>query len=94
MSSSDTRLPAMASSHPEEGKPWWKFPLVWMVVGGPLAVVIACVITWFVIMRAPDQVLTQTQDVENKALTQQGAHYAPAQRARNHAATGGEPADN
>ena len=32
--------------HPEEGRSWWKYPIVWMVVGGPVAVIIASLITW------------------------------------------------
>ena len=76
--------------HPEEGRPWRKYPVVWMVVGGPVAVIIASLITWILIMRSPNEVLTQFQDVEDQALVQQkGGQYTPANRARNHAATGG-----
>lgn len=88
-----TQLPGQAS-HPEEGRAWWKYPVVWMVVGGPLAVIIACIITWFFIMRSPNEVLIESKETENPALSQEGAHYTPANRARNHAATGGVPASN
>ena len=80
--------------HPEEGRPWWKYPVVWMVVGGPVAVIIASLITWILIMRSPNEVLTQFQDVEDQSLVQQkGGQYTPAHRARNHAATGGVAPD-
>ena len=76
--------------HPEDGRAWWKYPIVWMVVAGPVAVIIASLITWILIMRSPNEVLTQFQDVEDQALVQQkGGQYTPANRARNHAATGG-----
>ena len=35
--------PAQAASHPDAGKPWWKFGHVWLVVAGPAAVVVAAV---------------------------------------------------
>lgn len=94
--SSKTSLPGMGAAHPEDGRPWWKYPVVWMVIGGPLSVIVACVVTWFFIMKAPDQVLSQTQSVENTELEKQlGKQYAPAQKARNHAATNAyKPADD
>lgn len=59
--------------------PWWKFAHVWMVIAGPVLVVIAAVFTAYLAMSAPDPVLTRDSD---------RANLAPALQARNHAQTG------
>ena len=87
MSNNKATLPGMPVH--EDDRPWWKYPMVWMVIGGPLAVVVACIITWFVIMQSPNEVLSTLDDSENQGLSASGAQYSPALRARNHAATGG-----
>jgi uncharacterized protein len=61
-------------------RPWWRFPMMWLVVGGPLAVVVAATVTGVVAARGADPVL-QTDE----ARAAQGAE--PAMQARNHAAT-------
>jgi hypothetical protein len=55
--------------------------MMWLVVGGPLAVVVASLATAVIAVRGADTVITDTQ-VTGSA--------APAVQARNHAAT---PAD-
>lgn len=87
MSNTKATLPGMPVH--EDDRPWWKYPMVWMVIGGPLAVVVACIITWFVIMQSPNEVLNTLDDAENHTLSASGTQYSPAMRARNHAATGG-----
>lgn len=72
-------------------KPWWKHGMVWLVLGLPLSVVIACVVTWFVIMRSPNEVVYSLQGNEDKALSQSGREYTPTDSARKHAQTGGVP---
>ena len=37
--------------------PWWHFPIVWMVIGGPLIVVGASFVTLYLAMSNPDIVL-------------------------------------
>lgn len=59
-------------------RPWWREPMVWMVIGGPAAVVVAGFVTLGLALKYPDPVL------DDKAVKQ-----LPAQKARNHAATGG-----
>lgn len=72
--------------------PWWKFGHVWLVISGPAAVVVACVITAYFVITRPDPVLDEDyyqKGVEiNKTLGEGGSSTAPAQLARNHAATG------
>jgi len=39
-------------------KPWWKYGHVWMVIGGPLVVVVASFITLYLAMSRPDPVVS------------------------------------
>ena len=56
-----------------------------------LAVIVACLITWYFIAHSPNEVLIESKEVEVPGLSEQGTHYTPVNRARNHAATGGVP---
>ena len=56
-------------------KPWWRHGMVWLVISGPLVVVVAGLFTAYVAIRGADVVLN-----ESDAQT-------PAMKARNHAAT-------
>jgi uncharacterized protein len=60
--------------------PWWRHPMMWLIVGGPLTVVVAALVTASIAIRGADIVLP-TQD-----MVQSGSE-APAIQARNHAAT-------
>lgn len=59
--------------------PWWRVPFVWMVIGGPLAVVVAGFATLAIAITHPDPVIVapQTGSVADQ----------PAMQARNHAAS-------
>lgn len=75
----------------EEIIPWWKFGYAWMVVGGPLSVVIASFVTLYFAMSYPDPVVEDyyAKGINiNKNIASQGNALAPANKARNHAATG------
>jgi hypothetical protein len=68
--------------------------MMWMVVGGPLAVVLACVATAVAIARHPDPPLTPQQRQELMKAERYDPHQAPdaltpAMKARNHAAQAG-----
>lgn len=61
--------------------------MVWLVIGGPLVVVVASVITAVIAIRGADPVLDRTADgVESQTSAQRG-DLTPAVQARNHAAT-------
>lgn len=86
----------MAQQASKETKPWWRFPIMWLVVGGPLAVVIAGVSTLLIAMKHPDPVLTgdyyrapPAEGGEDGARPAEkvGEQHVPAMQARNHAAT-------
>ncbi len=79
----------------QKTQPWWKFGHVWLVISGPLVVVVAGFFTLYLAVRTPDPVVTEDyyrKGIEiNRTL---GADrpatgsLAPAIAARNHAATG------
>lgn len=77
-------------------QPWWKFGHVWMILAGPMVVVVAGFVTLYLALRTPDPVVTEDyyrKGVElNKTLAADPASLAPAVQARNHAATGLPPA--
>ena len=59
--------------------PWWRYRMVWLVIGGPLAVVLASFTTLYLVITHPDPVLPA--DAEPGPVAAQ-----PAVDARNHAA--------
>jgi hypothetical protein len=77
--------------------PWWKYGHVWMVVGGPAAVVMACFFTIYLAVTRPDPLVNQDRYLRSMEANQTmdpkaaAASLAPAGQARNHAATGVAP---
>jgi len=71
-----------ALSH--DPSPWWRHRMMWLVVGGPLAVVVAATVTAVIAVRGADTVLPVNE-------TQASQGTAPALQARNHAATPAAP---
>ena len=75
------------SQAPVSQPPWWKLPIVWMVLGGPLAVVVASLFTVGIAVRNVDPVL----DTSKTEVT--SPNELPAVKARNHAAESTAPAE-
>lgn len=75
-------------------RPWYKEFYVWMVISGPVSVVLACAVTAFFILRGPDAVVSEDYYKEGLALAKEvGAAkpaMQPANTGRNHSATGGQ----
>ncbi|MCK6427362.1 MAG: hypothetical protein L6Q75_20085 [Burkholderiaceae bacterium] len=69
-------------------EPWWRVKMLWLVIGGPLAVVIAGFVTLGLALKNPDPVLERPPVSAGPEGTTDAAH-TPAMQARNHAATGG-----
>ncbi|RZI85315.1 MAG: nitrogen fixation protein FixH [Rubrivivax sp.] len=70
-----------------DNAPWWRFPIVWLVVGGPALVVVASLITVYLAVKNVDPVLDTHQ---NNVLSEK----APAMMGRNHSAESStQPAD-
>lgn len=69
--------------------PWWRVGMMWLVVGGPLTVVAAAIVTAVIAIRGADPVLdTSVRNAAHRSPAPTA--YSPAVQARNHAAT---PAD-
>ncbi len=66
-----------SSSATVDNPPWYRLPIVWMVIGGPAIVVVASLITVGVAVKNVDPVLDTTATPTQKE--------APASKARNHA---------
>ena len=77
MSTTPLSRRAEAAGLPESASRWWREPMMWLVVGGPLAVVVAGGATAAIAMHAPDAVV-----LNMPASTE----LRPAVQARNHAA--------
>jgi len=69
-------------------QPWWKYGHLWMVIGGPLVVVVASFVTLYLAIHTPDPVYTDAPGSSHSAGSEAHA-YELAMQARNHAATGG-----
>jgi uncharacterized protein len=62
-----------------DNPPWYRLPIVWMVIGGPAAVVVAGFATLAIAIQNPDPVLSVPKATSSAEL--------PAVQGRNHAAT-------
>jgi hypothetical protein len=62
---------------PEPVQPWWRYGMVWLVIGGPLAVVVAGFATLAIAITHPDPVIPTSAVAADDAA-------APAVQARNH----------
>lgn len=58
---------------------WWRLPIVWMVIGGPAAVVVASLFTVVLAVKNVDPVI-EVPKAQNDPV------MAPAVQGRNHAA--------
>jgi uncharacterized protein len=69
-------------------QPWWRVGMVWLVIGGPLVVVVAAIVTAVIAVRGADPVITEIPAAMAPGATSPSAD-TPAVQARNHAATAG-----
>ncbi len=67
------------AAQPEPTVAWWRLPIVWMVIGGPAAVVVAGFATLAIAIANPDPVI--------KPARAGSAAEVPAVQGRNHVAT-------
>lgn len=73
---------------PVSNPPWWKLPIVWLVIGGPAAVVVASLFTVGIAVKHVDPVLDTSKGHVKSSMEE------PAVQARNHAASPSlQPAD-
>lgn len=71
---------AMKTALPQT--PWWRVGMVWLVLAGPAAVVLAGVVTIKIALTHVDPVLQVPA-----AVADSSGSMSPALKARNHAAT-------
>jgi uncharacterized protein len=82
-------------AHPGDQAPWWRVPMVWVVISGPLAVVVASLLTAVIAWKNIDPVILDsgTGQVIGRAGDEVATPsnpkdaMAPAQKARNHSAS-------
>ena len=92
MSTTDVS-PASSVSLTPPALPWWRYPLVWLVISGPAVVVVAGIITAWIAVRSQDPVVDENYYQKglniNKTLAEQERLRAlsPALKGRNNAAT-------
>lgn len=72
------RQPPHSADPALAGQPWWRQPMMWLVVGGPAVVVIAAIVTAVIAARGADPVLDTRADRQAER---------PANEGRNHAVT-------
>ncbi|HEY1395584.1 hypothetical protein [Roseateles sp.] len=73
--------------------PWWRHPIMWLVIGGPTAVVVASMVTLTLAIVYPDPVVHSTSAVDRSGVAADeiaDTAKTPAMNARNHAATAGQ----
>lgn len=71
--------------------PWWQHGYVWLLIAGPVAVILASIATVYLALRTPDPAIDDyyRKGIEiNKTLAKEANSLAPAMKARNHAQTG------
>lgn len=80
-----------------DNAPWWTFGHVWLILAGPLVVVVASFVTLWMAIRTPDPVVAEDyyrKGIEiNKSLDAEARALLPATQGRNHAATPARPAE-
>jgi len=82
----------MSAQTTPEAAPWWQFGHVWLVVAGPLVVVMASFFTFYLAYSGMDALVTEADfPPGGQRLQSQSTNLAPAIQARNHAATGVAP---
>ncbi len=73
-------------------KPWWKYGHVWLIIAGPVAVIVAGFITLAIAIRVPDPVIADDYyrrglDINKTLAAEKDLQLAPAMQARNHVVT-------
>ena len=73
--------------HADKPTPWWRVGMVWLVISGPLTVVVASFVSAALAIHGADEVLVETPSARIVPTGGQATGETPAMMARNHAAT-------
>ena len=79
--SNPASVPPVAPPNPS--MPWWRVGMVWLVLAGPLAVVVASLVTAAIAVAGAEEVLTEAP----RGSSLKDTANLPAVQGRNHAAT-------
>lgn len=78
----------------QDTKQWWKYGYVWLILGGPIIVIIASFITLNLALKTPDPVVDdyyrKGSEINKRLETKE---LLPAVEGRNHAVTPAEGAE-
>lgn len=81
--------------HAQITSAWWRNPYCWLVIAGPITVILAGLITVWIAIESADPVIDANYYQKGLALSKgaslDSTALVPARQARNHAATGGAP---
>ncbi|MEJ8850663.1 FixH family protein [Variovorax rhizosphaerae] len=79
----------MTSIESRASAPWWRHPHVWLVIGLPAIVIVACLVSAWIAVNSSDSVVEEDyyrKGIEiNRTLADKS--LMPAQKGRNHAMT-------
>lgn len=80
-------MSSKTDKQPADGQrvPWWRVRMMWLVVGGPLAVVVAAVITAVIAIRGADVVVGSGAAPQAQRPAEDAGDMRPALEARNKA---------
>jgi hypothetical protein len=82
-----TSVPAAAA---ESSLPWWRYRIVWLVVGLPASAVVAATVSGVIAIRGADPVVPEytraARQAADESLSREEQGRVPAELARNHAA--------
>jgi uncharacterized protein len=81
----ESTSPAQAA--PESKLPWWRYRMLWLVIAGPLLVVVASLGTAYVAIKGQDPLLIRDETADSQRGKTEPDAQTPAMQARNHAAT-------
>ena len=85
-----SRIPEPAAT-PARQQPWWRFGIVWLVVGLPASAVVGATASGVIAVRGADRVVPEYSDAARQAaeesMTREQGARLPAELARNHSAT-------
>ena len=79
-------LASRTASSAVDDRPWWRYAMVWVVIAGPLAVLVAGFVTLGIALTHIDPLVGDAAPATTRSQVTSGS-AAPAQLARNHAAT-------
>jgi len=86
MQAEPSRTPPTSDAKLDDAAPWWRFTMVWLVIGGPVAVVLAGIATTAIAFRGADPAVPEAPPHATARQGNAAVATAPALQARNHAA--------